>query len=87
MAAKISERESLDLSELSHRLGEIQIDDIESTQNALIILVQLVREQVQEITVLKTEIEHLENLIQDQSENPYILLGEELKRAEIMRRA
>jgi hypothetical protein len=52
----------LNLSELYHSLGEIQTDDIVSTQNALIILVQLVREQAQEITVLKAEIEHLWNV-------------------------
>ena len=58
--AKISEHERLDLSELSHRLGEIRTDDLESTQNALMILIQFIREQAQKIKILKAEIEHLE---------------------------
>jgi hypothetical protein len=57
---KISEHEQLDLSELSQRLGEIRTDDLESTQNALMILIQFIREQAQKIKILKAEIEYLE---------------------------
>jgi hypothetical protein len=66
--SKISEQ-FLSLGELSHQLGEIQTDDIESTQNALIILVKLVRDQAQEIKVLKADVEHLENVIQGNQES------------------
>ena len=51
--------EHLDLGELSNRLGEIEIDDLESTQNAFIILIGLVRELKQEIKVLEAEVGHL----------------------------
>lgn len=68
--AEISEYERLDLRELSHRLGKIQIDDLESTQNALMILIQLIREQAQEIKILKADIEHIQNVVQGEQESP-----------------
>lgn len=57
----IDQYEHLDLSELQSRLGEMQVGNTEETQNALIILTNLVRDLALEIVYLKTQVEHLES--------------------------
>lgn len=71
--------ERLTSGELLHRLGEIETFDTEGTQNALIILVQLVQDQAQKINVLQAEVEHLEEIVQGQEE----ILCTALERARI----
>jgi len=56
--ATIDSYQCLSLGELAHQLGDIDNCDLESTQNALIILVGLVQEQAAAVKVLEAEVKH-----------------------------